>query len=147
MKRAAATAAEKPVLAVFMGSAPAPDALRPIPSFVFPEAAAAALARAARYGEWRTQPEGQVPAFSDSNADAARSTVRSPSSAAAGGRVLQRRRRLLAAAGIATARSVEAMDEEAAVRRGWIGYPVALKAFGPSIVHKTELGGHSAESP
>src|SRR6187399_454764 len=43
--RAAAGEPRKPVLAVFMGSEPAADLLRPIPSFVFPEAAASALAR------------------------------------------------------------------------------------------------------
>ena len=48
---------------------------------------------------------------------------------------------LLAAAGIASARSMEAADEEATAQAAeTIGYPVALKAFGPTIVHKTELG-------
>ena len=92
VKRAAATAPEKPVLAVFMGSDPTADALRPIPSFVFPEAAAAALARAARYGEWRTRPEGHVPAFSDLNADAESQRCAPPSSSAVGGRGPPRRR-------------------------------------------------------
>ncbi len=105
VKRAAATAPEKPVLAVFMGSEPTADALRPIPSFVFPEAAAAALARAARYGEWRTRPEGQVPAFSDLDADAARSAVRSALELGGGWARPAEAQALLAAAGIASARS------------------------------------------
>ena len=32
-----------------------------IPTFVFPEAAAIALSRAARYGEWLSRPEGTIP--------------------------------------------------------------------------------------
>ena len=42
---------------------------------------------------------------------------------------------------------MEAADEEAAAQAAeTIGYPVALKAFGPSIVHKTELGAIRLES-
>ena len=124
-----------------MGSEPTADALRPIPSFVFPEAAAAALARAARYGEWRTRPEGHVPAFSDLDAEAARSAVRSALEPAAGGHGPAER------AGAACRSGHRVRTEHGsggrASRRpggGGDGYPVALKAFGPSIVHKTELG-------
>jgi acetyl coenzyme A synthetase (ADP forming)-like protein len=141
LKRTAATVPHKPVLAVFMGSESAADALGPIPSFVFPEAAAAALARAARYGEWRTQPEGCVPAFADFNTAAAQTTVRSALEFGAGWARPSDAQALLAAAGIASARMLEAQDAEACARAAdGIGYPVALKAFGPSIVHKTELG-------
>ena len=34
-----------------------------IPAYGYPEAAAAAVARAARYGAWRAEPRGQVPSF------------------------------------------------------------------------------------
>jgi acyl-CoA synthetase (NDP forming)/GNAT superfamily N-acetyltransferase len=47
-----------------------------VPAFGFPEAAAAALARAARYGSWRTEPRGQVPGFPDIKAAQARALVR-----------------------------------------------------------------------
>jgi acyl-CoA synthetase (NDP forming)/GNAT superfamily N-acetyltransferase len=36
-----------------------------IPTYGYPEAAAAALARAAKYGQWRSSPHGQVPRFPD----------------------------------------------------------------------------------
>ncbi|HZR47950.1 MAG TPA: GNAT family N-acetyltransferase [Streptosporangiaceae bacterium] len=36
-----------------------------IPSYAYPEAAAAAIARAASYGAWRTAPRGEVPSFPD----------------------------------------------------------------------------------
>ena len=46
-----------------------------IPAYAVPEAAAAALARAARYGAWRTEPRGQVPSFPDVRAADARALV------------------------------------------------------------------------
>ncbi|HXF81151.1 MAG TPA: GNAT family N-acetyltransferase, partial [bacterium] len=59
----------KPLLTVFMSSRGVPEALRApgvrIPSFAFPEDAAIALARAARYGAWRAQGPSPEPAFPD----------------------------------------------------------------------------------
>ena len=46
-----------------------------IPVYDVPEAAAAALAHAARYGAWRTGPHGQVPTFPDIRAADARALV------------------------------------------------------------------------
>jgi acyl-CoA synthetase (NDP forming)/GNAT superfamily N-acetyltransferase len=46
-----------------------------IPVYEVPEAAAAALAHAARYGAWRTGPHGQVPSFPDVRAADARALV------------------------------------------------------------------------
>jgi acyl-CoA synthetase (NDP forming)/GNAT superfamily N-acetyltransferase len=46
-----------------------------IPVYDVPEAAAAALAHAARYGAWRTEPRGQVPSFPDIRAADARALV------------------------------------------------------------------------
>jgi acyl-CoA synthetase (NDP forming)/GNAT superfamily N-acetyltransferase len=46
-----------------------------IPVYDVPEAAAAALAHAARYGAWRTEPHGQVPGFPDVRAADARALV------------------------------------------------------------------------
>ena len=46
-----------------------------IPVYDVPETAAAALAHAARYGAWRTEPHGQVPSFPDVRAADARALV------------------------------------------------------------------------
>jgi acyl-CoA synthetase (NDP forming)/GNAT superfamily N-acetyltransferase len=46
-----------------------------IPVYDVPEAAAAALAHAAGYGAWRTEPRGQVPSFPDVRAADARALV------------------------------------------------------------------------
>jgi acyl-CoA synthetase (NDP forming) len=60
--QAAAGAAGKPVVASFMSQSGLPaqlrDGHRAIPSYVFPERAAAALGRAAAYGRWRREPPG-----------------------------------------------------------------------------------------
>ena len=56
----------KTLLASFMGSRGAPLELGSpgegfVPSFTFPEAAAAALARVCQYGEWLKRPHGRIP--------------------------------------------------------------------------------------
>jgi acyl-CoA synthetase (NDP forming)/GNAT superfamily N-acetyltransferase len=55
---------------------PCTDGAGQIPAYGYPEAAAAAMARAARYGAWRTEPRGQVPSFPDISAEDARALVR-----------------------------------------------------------------------
>ena len=46
-----------------------------LPVYGYPEAAAAALAHAVRYGAWRTEPRGQVPSLPDVRATDARALV------------------------------------------------------------------------
>ena len=62
IKQAAGDAGGKPVVASFMSESGLPALLRDdhgaIPSYVFPERAAAALGRAAAYGRWRREPVG-----------------------------------------------------------------------------------------
>src|SRR5205085_11425645 len=62
-----------PIVTVFMSAHGVPPELRTedvrIPSYRFPEDAAAALARAAEYGVWRSKPEGRVPSFLDVRTD------------------------------------------------------------------------------
>jgi acetyl coenzyme A synthetase (ADP forming)-like protein len=141
IKRAAAARPGKPVLAVFMSSVPAPALLAPIPAYAFPESAAAALARACEYGAWRQTPAGTVPAFDDFDDDAVRAVISSVLARGGGWATPGEAARLLAAIRVSVAPQAEvsnADDAVAAARR--LGYPVALKAVGPTIVHKTELG-------
>ena len=142
IRRVAALESVKPVLAIFMSAQSAGPMLDPIPCFSFPEAAAAALARATVYAEWRTQPEAAPPVFADLNNDVARAAI---------DRALQRGggwlnpddcQVLLSAVGIPVAASATVVTEDAAVAAAdRIGYPVVLKAVGPAILHKTEVGG------
>jgi acyl-CoA synthetase (NDP forming) len=48
-----------------------------VPAYAYPEAAARALARAARYAEWRAAPHAVMPAFADVDAEHGRELVRS----------------------------------------------------------------------
>jgi acyl-CoA synthetase (NDP forming)/GNAT superfamily N-acetyltransferase len=53
-----------------------PGPAGPVPAYGYPEAAAAALARAATYGEWRMRPAGTVPTLPDADPATARGLVR-----------------------------------------------------------------------
>jgi acyl-CoA synthetase (NDP forming) len=151
IKRVAAARSGKPVLAIFMSAQSAGPMLDPIPCFSFPEAAAAALARATAYGAWRKQPETAPPIFHDVNKDAARATVDRALKNGGGWLPPDDCQALLSAAGIPVASSATVAgpagpagpaSEDAAVEAAdRIGYPVVLKAVGPAILHKTEVGG------
>jgi acyl-CoA synthetase (NDP forming) len=94
-----------------------------------------------RYGEWRRAPEGVVPALSGIDTEAAMAIVGGVRARGGGWAHPDEAQRLAAAAGIAVAPGAEARNEDAAViAAGQIGYPVVIKAFGPAIVHKTEVG-------
>jgi acyl-CoA synthetase (NDP forming) len=47
-----------------------------VPAYAYPEAAARALARAARYAQWRSAPRAAVPALADVDAERGREIVR-----------------------------------------------------------------------
>ncbi len=132
----------KPILANFMSTKGAPEILRSIPSYEFPESAASALAKVTTYGEWRNKPAGVIPSFSDIKADGAKRIV--DRALARGGGWLSPIEigELLSAVGISVAKSRLASNLVDALKIAKeIGYPVALKATGPEIVHKTEVGG------
>jgi acyl-CoA synthetase (NDP forming) len=137
-----AAGSAKPVLANFITARGAPPELAGIPSYTFPEAAVAALARVTAYGEWRRQPEGSVPHFADIKADVARGIIDGALARGDGWLTPEEGQRLLEAVGVpaAPARLVTTA-REAVAAAGTIGYPVALKAAGPEILHKTEVGG------
>jgi acyl-CoA synthetase (NDP forming) len=135
----------KPVLSVFLQSADLPEQLRgprlTIPSFAFPEDAAIALAKVARYGEWLARPEEPPAEFADVRREEAAAII--ATAAANGGGWLAPRElwRLLSCYGLPMVeQAVVATPEEAANAAASVGSPVALKAVGPAVVHKKELG-------
>lgn len=132
----------KPVLATFMSAQGAPPMLAPIPCYVFPESAATALARYAAYGEWRSRPPGSVPHFADVDRAAARAITASVLERGGGWVLPGEAQQLLGVFGIPVAKALTAAslsDTLAAARE--IGFPVAIKAIGPTILHKTDVGG------
>lgn len=135
-------AGEKPVLAIFMSARGAPPILQSIPSYAFPEPAAIALARAVEYGEWRRRPPGTVPDFPEARRADARQIVGAALARGGGWLDPVECDRLLAAFGIPTA-AVRLVGDPASAEAAAadIGFPVVLKAVGPAILHKTEVGG------
>lgn len=135
-----------PVAATWMSTKGLPEDLREpgrqIPSFPFPEQAAIAMAHAGAYGRWRERPQGSVPRYPDVRPDEATAIL---AGALARGEQAwldaEEVERLLACYGLPSARSEPAgTPEEAGEAAARIGRPVALKAFGPDIVHKTDVG-------
>lgn len=141
VRQAAAEHPGKPVLGIFMSAQGAASLLSPIPCFEFPESAAVALARAAGYGAWRALPVDLPP---DVPLDVAgvRHVVTGALARGGGWLTPDEAQTLIAAAGITIPASVPVADEDAAVAAAArIGGTVVLKAVGPTILHKTEVGG------
>ena len=137
----------KPVVANFLGMAEPPAALGTpearIPSFCFPEAAVRALARACDYGDWRRRDPGRLVDLPDVETGPARQLVDQVLSGAPAGRWLDAQEvgRMLDFYGIPHPEFEVATDvDTAAAEAAMIGYPVALKACGPTLLHKSERG-------
>jgi acyl-CoA synthetase (NDP forming) len=141
--------ARVPMAAVILGQ-PEPVRLIPradgdgrIPAYADPEAAAAAMARAARYGSWRTEPRGQVPSFPDVRIEDARTLVRGFLRATLGGGWMPPglTADLLRCFGIQLAELTPARSEDEAVRAFEAsGGAVVLKADVPGLLHKADAG-------
>lgn len=136
----------KPVLTVFMSAKGIPEELQAgevkIPSYAFPESAALALARAARYGEWR-QHEWTPPARPvDLQVEAARALVAERLAAGAGWMAMQDVQRLFACYGLPLVQQVEVPDIASAVAAAQqFDGAIALKAIAPGLLHKSDVGG------
>jgi len=132
----------KPVLATFLSAQGMPPELAGIPSYRFPEGAVTALAHALHYARWRARPTSEPILFDDIDEEKARSIVESVRERGGGWVGAADVGALLNAAGIPAAQSrvADSLDAAREVAAS-IGYPVVLKAIGPDILHKTELGG------
>jgi acetate---CoA ligase (ADP-forming) len=132
-----------PVLCVFMGGGAAP--VRPdggrIPVYAFPEDAAHALARAARWSEWRARPVEPAWQTPDARRDEARALVAQALGRGEGWLSPEAVQDLLDCYGIRLVESrLAATAAEAAGAAADLAGPVALKAYGAGLVHKSELG-------
>ena len=114
-----------------------------VPAYAHPEAAARALARAARYGSWRSRPPGVMPQFADLRAADARSIVDSFLARMPGGGWLSAGEadHLLRCYGIPMVDFLRADDADAAVTAAaGFGGHVVIKADVPGLLHKTAAG-------
>jgi acyl-CoA synthetase (NDP forming)/RimJ/RimL family protein N-acetyltransferase len=138
------------------------DRVADVPVFDFPDDAAYALGRVARYARWRARPEGEIVEPEGADPDAARRRVtaaladRAPGGAVgdasgdatgdtAGGSEplpIAATVELLTAAGLPMVPSRVAADaDDAAAAAAEVGYPVAVKTASRSRLAKTEAGG------
>ena len=140
IRNAADHSAGKPVLVVMMG-AEGPASLSSLPTYTFPEPAAIALGRAAAYAEWRRKPAGVLPVFHDIDREGVRQPIEVALKRGGGWLAAEEVNTLLASVGIdhAAARRATTIDDAVHIADA-VGYPVALKALGPSLLHKTERG-------
>ena len=140
-----------PLLSVFMQAEGASallageDGERAIPTYLFPESAATALARAVRHGEWRQRDPGIESRLEPDSEQLVRSIVEEvmPDVPAEGawlspGDV----DRLLSAAGVPIpAATVVSSAHEAVAAAAEMGGPVVLKVVSESALHKSDVGG------
>ncbi len=133
---------ELPVALVVLGTA-AYTAVgqRRAPVFDLPERAVAALGRAVRYAAWRREPLGARANLSDVDSAGARTMVRSALARSAGWQAHARIADILGRYGIPIVRTVTAVGEGTAVAEAErLGFPVAVKAGDPQLVHKSDVG-------
>jgi acetyl coenzyme A synthetase (ADP forming)-like protein len=129
----------KPVLGVFMRAEGAPAALSPIPCYAFPEPAALALARVTRYGRWRATPVETPPVLAGIDRARIRGVVDGILSRGGGWATAEEASMLLSACDICGAPARVATSLDGALQAASVvGYPVVLKALGPTLLHKTE---------
>lgn len=141
--------AGKTSLAVVMQAKCNPEELRDgttrVPSYLYPEAAARALAYAVEYAERRNRPVGRIPEFRDILvAECRRIVDRALLRFGPAGGWLETEdvQQLLTACRLRVPcwRVVRSADEAVAVADDW-KTPVVIKVIGPTILHKTEVGG------
>ena len=114
-----------------------------VPAYAYPEAAARALARSARYGSWRTRPPGVTPELAGLRVADARSIIDSFLARMPGGGWLSADEAdaLLRCYGIPMVEFRQADDADAAVEAAaGLGGHVVLKANVPGLLHKSTAG-------
>ncbi|HET8682714.1 MAG TPA: acetate--CoA ligase family protein, partial [Micromonosporaceae bacterium] len=134
---------ELPVAVVLIGfeEPPAHLGTRRAPVYPMPEQAVKALAHAFQYAQWRAQPLGTRPILKDVYPARARSLVDTALAAGGGWQPLPLVADLLGCYGIPVVPSLVTGDRDATVEAAArLGYPVAVKAADPAIVHKSDLG-------
>ena len=135
----------KPIITVFMSAEGVPEELRSadlrVPSYAFPEAAAIALARAARYGEWRERPATSPPRFEGLRRDEAAAIVATALERGDGWLTAEETAELFSCYGLPLVeQKIASTPSEAGEVADSFGGEVALKAIAPGIIHKTEAG-------
>ena len=134
----------KPVMAVFLSADTSPEELSSaaIPSYKFPETAAIALARAARYRQWREKPISFPPVFDDIRRDEGAAIVATALTRGDGWLTPQEIATLFECYRLPLIQQrIVNSPEEAGRAAEEFGSETVLKAIAPTVIHKTEAGG------
>ena len=131
----------KPVLAVMMATKEFYDQMKTRtehpPVYRFPESAARAMAKLSTYAEWRRRPEEPIPVLEVDDLSVAEILAAHPSGHLPDEQAFRVLRHygipLVAGRRVDDERGVFAAAEE-------LGFPLVLKAVGPDLVHKSDLG-------
>jgi acetyl coenzyme A synthetase (ADP forming)-like protein len=144
---ARAAGCQKPVLACLMADPARPVPLtvgaERVPTYVFPENAVRALAKAVRYAEWRGAAPGSLKRFDDMLTDDAKRLCESVvATRGESWLTANEMERLLTAYRLPLVLGVLTREpDEAAAVAAAIGYPVVAKLSARDLVHKTDMGG------
>jgi acyl-CoA synthetase (NDP forming)/GNAT superfamily N-acetyltransferase len=114
-----------------------------VPAYAYPEGAARALGRAARYGTWRSRPDGTIPETAGLQVAQARALIDSFLHRVPGGGWLPvaETQDLLRCYGVPLVKTVPVRDTDGAVAAAAaLGHHVAIKADVPGLVHKSDAG-------
>ncbi|UCE20116.1 MAG: acetate--CoA ligase family protein [Gemmatimonadota bacterium] len=138
---------EKPILSCFMATEDISETLRildeeHVPHYLFPEAAARAMATMAEYAWWVHRPRTKVRNFANVRKDQAKQVI---DRAKKEGRAFlpePEAHAVLQAYGFPVLKSKLAVNlEEALAAAEDIGFPVVVKIVSPQILHKIDVGG------
>lgn len=141
-------ASARPIVFVHLGVGTAPAALSSeqgsIPCYAFPERAIRALGRVSEHSTWKRRPMGHAAHLEGIDASAAHAIVKAYLAGHPDGGWLtpDAAVSMLRAFGIATAAEIAVSSaDQAAAAALQLGCPVALKAIGTTILHKSDVGG------
>jgi len=140
---------KKTFVAVFMSASGVPPELSGqsarVPTYLFPESAARALARAVRYGEWLARPEGSVATFDDVDVAQARGAIDSGLARLGpdgGWLEAAETEAVLRSFGMQPARAdIAATADDAVAIGNAIEGPLVMKVQSESALHKSDIGG------
>ena len=119
---------------------------RRFPAIEFPEDAARAVALAARYGRWRSRPDGEVLRPDPADVERGAAIISRELAPERGWMSPAAVSELLDCYGVPQVRGRLERDTPGAVAAAAeLGWPVALKGFAPGLLHKRDVGAVATE--
>lgn len=135
----------KTIVSVFMGTKGVSQVLKgekvSIPSFTFPEDAAISLSKAVEYGRWKYAPVRTIGEKEDIDKDMVKAIISGTLREGREWLTYDECNAVLNTYKIQTVKTATAMNkEEVRIKtQGWLG-KVAIKAYGPKLIHKSDVG-------